>query len=77
VRGFTFDISSGAMESLELDSFGLLIVPSSLVIELENKSCFAYTPAEYYPAAVSIPHLLSFPGKHILFICRRRVGYSL
>ncbi|XP_035818193.1 uncharacterized protein [Zea mays] len=31
VRGFTFDISSGAMESLELDSFGLSIVPSSLV----------------------------------------------
>lgn len=31
VRGFTFDINSGAMESLELDSFGLSIVPSSLV----------------------------------------------
>jgi hypothetical protein len=35
------------MESLELDSFGLSIVPSSLVIQLENKSCCAYTPAEY------------------------------
>jgi len=31
VRGFTFDINSGAMESLELDSFGFSIVPSSLV----------------------------------------------
>lgn len=31
VRGFTFDINSGAMESLELDSFGLSIVPASLV----------------------------------------------
>ncbi|KAL6649871.1 hypothetical protein ACP70R_014095 [Stipagrostis hirtigluma subsp. patula] len=31
VRGFTFDMNSGAMESLELDSFGLSIVPSSLV----------------------------------------------
>ncbi|GJN07968.1 hypothetical protein PR202_ga25849 [Eleusine coracana subsp. coracana] len=31
VRGFTFDMNSGAMESLELDSFGFSIVPSSLV----------------------------------------------
>uniref|UniRef100_A0A0D9VTP7 PRC-barrel domain-containing protein n=1 Tax=Leersia perrieri TaxID=77586 RepID=A0A0D9VTP7_9ORYZ len=31
VRGFTFDINSGAMESLELDSFGISIVPASLV----------------------------------------------
>lgn len=31
VRGFTFDVNSGAMESLELDSFGLTIVPASLV----------------------------------------------
>uniref|UniRef100_A0A0D9Z6X1 PRC-barrel domain-containing protein n=1 Tax=Oryza glumipatula TaxID=40148 RepID=A0A0D9Z6X1_9ORYZ len=31
VRGFTFDINTGAMESLELDSFGISIVPSSLV----------------------------------------------
>lgn len=31
VRGFTFDINSGAMESLELDSFGFSIIPSSLV----------------------------------------------
>ncbi|KAM7463883.1 hypothetical protein LguiA_032004 [Lonicera macranthoides] len=31
VRGFTFNINSGAVESLELDSFGLSIIPSSLV----------------------------------------------
>ncbi|XP_015690457.2 uncharacterized protein LOC102700127 [Oryza brachyantha] len=31
VRGFTFDINSGAVESLELDSFGISIVPASLV----------------------------------------------
>ncbi|KAF0913672.1 hypothetical protein E2562_023770 [Oryza meyeriana var. granulata] len=31
VRGFTFDINSGAMKSLELDSFGISIVPASLV----------------------------------------------
>ncbi|OEL14853.1 hypothetical protein BAE44_0024128 [Dichanthelium oligosanthes] len=31
VRGFTFDINSGGMESVELDSFGVSIVPSSLV----------------------------------------------
>uniref|UniRef100_A0ACD5YLB6 Uncharacterized protein n=1 Tax=Avena sativa TaxID=4498 RepID=A0ACD5YLB6_AVESA len=31
VRGFTFNINSGVVESLELDSFGLTIVPASLV----------------------------------------------
>ncbi|XP_020147645.2 uncharacterized protein [Aegilops tauschii subsp. strangulata] len=31
VRGFTFNINSGVLESLELDSFGLTIVPASLV----------------------------------------------
>ncbi|KAK1437179.1 hypothetical protein QVD17_02965 [Tagetes erecta] len=31
VRGYTFNINSGAIESLELDSFGISIIPSSLV----------------------------------------------
>lgn len=31
VRGYTFNINSGAVESLELDSFGVSIIPSSLV----------------------------------------------
>ncbi|RDX58199.1 hypothetical protein CR513_62499, partial [Mucuna pruriens] len=31
VRGYTFSINSGAVEELELDSFGLSIIPSSLV----------------------------------------------
>lgn len=31
VRGYTFNVNSGAVESLELDSFGLSIIPSSLV----------------------------------------------
>ncbi|GMI93097.1 hypothetical protein HRI_002979000 [Hibiscus trionum] len=31
VRGYTFNINSGAVESLELDSFGISIIPSSLV----------------------------------------------
>ncbi|KAJ4825208.1 hypothetical protein Tsubulata_024459 [Turnera subulata] len=31
VRGFSFNINSGAVESLELDSFGISIIPSSLV----------------------------------------------
>ncbi|KAI6673337.1 hypothetical protein NL676_001243 [Syzygium grande] len=31
VRGYTFNINSGALESLELDSFGISIIPSSLV----------------------------------------------
>lgn len=31
VRGYTFDVSSGAVESLELDAFGYSIIPSSLV----------------------------------------------
>ncbi|XP_028808586.1 uncharacterized protein LOC114763145 [Neltuma alba] len=31
VRGYTFNINSGAVEELELDSFGLSIIPSSLV----------------------------------------------
>lgn len=31
VRGYSFDINSGAIESLELDSFGISIIPSSLV----------------------------------------------
>ncbi|KAM3287931.1 hypothetical protein P3S67_021361 [Capsicum chacoense] len=31
VRGYTFNINSGAVESLELDSLGISIIPSSLV----------------------------------------------
>ncbi|CAL1400397.1 unnamed protein product [Linum trigynum] len=31
VRGFSFNINSGTVESLELDSFGISIIPSSLV----------------------------------------------
>ncbi|XP_057486670.1 uncharacterized protein LOC130772801 isoform X1 [Actinidia eriantha] len=31
VRGYTFNINSGAIESLELDSLGISIIPSSLV----------------------------------------------
>lgn len=31
VRGYTFNINSGAVESIELDSFGVSIIPSSLV----------------------------------------------
>ncbi|XP_010509144.1 PREDICTED: uncharacterized protein LOC104785593 [Camelina sativa] len=31
VRGYSFNINSGIVESLELDSFGLTIIPSSLV----------------------------------------------
>ncbi|ESR42843.1 hypothetical protein CICLE_v10012138mg [Citrus x clementina] len=38
VRGYTFNINSGAVESLELDSFGISIIPSSLVGEY---LCFA------------------------------------
>ncbi|XWS13038.1 hypothetical protein CRYUN_Cryun36dG0002900 [Craigia yunnanensis] len=31
VRGYTFNINSGAVESLELDSFGISMIPSSVV----------------------------------------------
>lgn len=31
VRGYTFNINSGSLESLELDSFGFAIIPASLV----------------------------------------------
>ncbi|XP_076917740.1 uncharacterized protein LOC143577909 [Bidens hawaiensis] len=31
VRGYNFNINSGAIESLELDSFGISIIPSTLV----------------------------------------------
>ncbi|KAK7287085.1 hypothetical protein RIF29_00114 [Crotalaria pallida] len=31
VRGYTFSLNSGAVEELELDSFGISIIPSSLV----------------------------------------------
>lgn len=31
VRGYTFNINSGTVESLELDSFGISLIPSSLV----------------------------------------------
>ncbi|XP_043815421.1 uncharacterized protein LOC110621873 isoform X2 [Manihot esculenta] len=31
VRGFSFDVNSGTVELLELDSFGISIIPSSLV----------------------------------------------
>ncbi|XP_022876944.1 uncharacterized protein LOC111395174 [Olea europaea var. sylvestris] len=33
VRGYTFNINSGTVESLELDSFGISIIPSGLVGE--------------------------------------------
>ncbi|XP_031396996.1 uncharacterized protein LOC116207983 isoform X2 [Punica granatum] len=37
VRGYTFNINSGAVESLELDSFGISIIPSSLdVLEVAS-----------------------------------------
>ncbi|KAJ9544813.1 hypothetical protein OSB04_024520 [Centaurea solstitialis] len=35
VRGYTFNINSGVIESLELDSFGISIIPSSLVSTYE------------------------------------------
>lgn len=31
MRGFSFDVNSGTVELLELDSFGISIIPSSLV----------------------------------------------
>ncbi|PIN21366.1 hypothetical protein CDL12_05911 [Handroanthus impetiginosus] len=31
VRGYTFDINSGLVESLEIDSFGISVIPASLV----------------------------------------------
>ncbi|EEF33690.1 hypothetical protein RCOM_1058350 [Ricinus communis] len=31
VRGYSFNVNSGAVELLELDSFGISIIPSSLV----------------------------------------------
>jgi len=31
VRGYNFSINSGVVEELEIDSFGLSIIPSSLV----------------------------------------------
>lgn len=41
MRGYTFNINSGAIESLELDSFGISIIPSSLVGVLEVLLCNA------------------------------------
>ncbi|XP_027177305.1 uncharacterized protein LOC113776362 isoform X5 [Coffea eugenioides] len=32
VRGYNFDINSGVVESLEIDSFGISIIPSSLML---------------------------------------------
>ncbi|PKU81524.1 hypothetical protein MA16_Dca007631 [Dendrobium catenatum] len=32
IRGYTFNINTGAVESLEFDSFGFSIIPSSLVL---------------------------------------------
>ncbi|XP_030538619.2 uncharacterized protein LOC115746837 [Rhodamnia argentea] len=31
VRGYTFNVNSGALESLQLDSFGISLIPSNLV----------------------------------------------
>jgi hypothetical protein len=35
VRGYTFNINSGAVDFLELDSFGFSLIPSSLVRTFE------------------------------------------
>lgn len=37
MRGYNFSINSGAVEELEIDSFGLSIIPSSLVSWLLSK----------------------------------------
>lgn len=54
MRGYSFNINSGAVESLELDSFGISFIPSSLVGEevvLHNNSI---TVKAYYSKVVSI-----------------------
>lgn len=54
MRGYSFNINSGAVESLELDSFGISFIPSSLVGKeevLHNKSI---TMKAYYSEVTSI-----------------------
>ncbi|XP_065017859.1 uncharacterized protein LOC103995399 isoform X4 [Musa acuminata AAA Group] len=49
VRGYTFNINSGAVESLELDSFGWSIIPSSLGIwDASNSDKTKDETGEYY-----------------------------
>lgn len=56
MRGFTFNIDSGVVESLELDSFGLTIVPASLVILLDTY-LLSYRPSKSFDS-VSVCHSL-------------------
>lgn len=43
MRGYSFNINSGAVESLELDSFGIAIIPSSLVREDQKMKFYKIT----------------------------------
>ncbi|KAK7847295.1 hypothetical protein CFP56_006733 [Quercus suber] len=51
VRGYSFNINSGAIESLELDSFGISIIPSSLV---STYALFVEDVLEVIPDAVVV-----------------------
>uniref|UniRef100_A0A2N9FT64 PRC-barrel domain-containing protein n=1 Tax=Fagus sylvatica TaxID=28930 RepID=A0A2N9FT64_FAGSY len=51
VRGYSFNINSGAIESLELDSFGISIIPSSLV---STYALFVEDVLEVKPDAVVV-----------------------
>ncbi|KAH6769376.1 hypothetical protein C2S51_014712 [Perilla frutescens var. frutescens] len=51
VRGYTFNINSGTVESLELDSFGISIIPSSLV---STYALFVDDVLEVFPDTVVV-----------------------
>ncbi|KAH6832401.1 hypothetical protein C2S53_007261 [Perilla frutescens var. hirtella] len=51
VRGYSFNINSGTVESLELDSFGLSIIPSSLV---STYALFVDDVLEVFPDTVVV-----------------------
>nr|XP_027068370.1 uncharacterized protein LOC113693834 isoform X4 [Coffea arabica] len=69
VRGYNFDINSGVVESLEIDSFGISIIPSSLVstyaLLVEDVLEVLPDTVVVHEAAASRIHRLTKPKKRI------------
>ncbi|XVF65962.1 hypothetical protein PTKIN_Ptkin09bG0292900 [Pterospermum kingtungense] len=70
VRGYTFNISSGAVQSLELDSFGISIIPSSLVLFYSFLLFFSFNTIISRMQIVSsfyFHNQMMAPGEHLCF----------
>ncbi|XP_062166335.1 uncharacterized protein LOC133872756 isoform X2 [Alnus glutinosa] len=76
VRGYSFNINSGAVESLELDSFGISIIPSSLV---STYALFVEDVLEVIPDAVVVHEAAASRIQRLTkgFLGTQNVGISI